>query len=110
MYMFGAGNYAIDSWTVFTIISCGTFFPSGGNNVRFCDPELDAKMAEANATADEAQREKLYGEAAKLDNERVPYLWLYSPGGLWAVNEKVRGFTPLSPTGGGFWQPENWRI
>lgn len=110
MYMFGGGNYALDSWNVYTIVSCGTFFPNGGNNVRFCDPELDAKIKEADATADEAQREKLYGEAAKIDNEQVPYLWLYSPGGLWAVSDKIEGFTPLSPTGGGFWQPENWKI
>ncbi|MGB3444719.1 MAG: ABC transporter substrate-binding protein [Actinophytocola sp.] len=109
MFMFGGGNYALDSWNVYTIVSCGTFFPNGGNNVRFCDPELDAKMKEANATADEAQRDKLYGEAAKIDNRQVPYLWLYSPGGLWAVSDKVRNFTPLSPTGGGFWQPENWQ-
>lgn len=110
MYMFGGGNYALDSWNVYNIVSCETYFPNGGNNVRFCDASLDAKIKEANGTADPEARKKLYAEAARIDNEQVPYLWLYSPGGLWAVNKKLQGFAPLSPTGGGFWQPEKWRL
>lgn len=110
MFMFGGGNYAVDPWNVYAIEACETQFPNGGNTVRFCFPELDAKMKEANGTADPAERAKLYGEAAKIDNEQVPYLWLYSPGGLWAVNDKLQNYKPLTPTGGGFYQPENWRL
>jgi hypothetical protein len=29
---------------------------------------------------------------------------------LWAVNKRVENFQPLNPTGGGFWQPEKWRL
>ncbi len=110
MFMFGGGNYTVDPWNVYAIEACETQFPNGGNTVRFCDPELDAKMKEANGTADEGQRKKLYAEAAKIDNEQVPYLWLYSPGGLWAVNKKLSNFKPLSPTGGGFYHAEDWRL
>jgi peptide/nickel transport system substrate-binding protein len=110
MFMFGGGNYALDSWNVYAIEACETQYPNGGNTVRFCFPKLDDKMKEANGTSDEAQRKKLYTAAAKIDNEQVPYLWLYSPGGLWAVNKKLRNYQPLSPTGGGFYHAEDWRL
>jgi ABC-type transport system substrate-binding protein len=110
MFMFGGGNYAVDPWNVYAIEACETQFPNGGNTVRFCDPDLDAKMKEANATADPDKRAALYKEAAKMDNEQVPYLWLYSPGGLWAVNKKLQNYKPLTPTGGGFYKAEDWRL
>jgi len=110
MFMFGGGNYTVDSWNVYAIESCETQYPNGGNTVRFCFPKLDAKMKEANGTSDEGQRKKLYTEAAKIDNEQVPYLWLYSPGGLWAVNKKLQNYKPLSPTGGGFYHAEDWLL
>ncbi len=49
-------------------------------------------MAQANSTADEAQRKSLYDQAAKLENEQADLMWLYSPYGLWAVNKRVQGF------------------
>lgn len=110
MYLFGGGNYAIDSWNVNAIEGCDTHYPNGSNLVRFCDPELDAKMVAANATTDAEDRKTLYAEAAKIDNAQVPYLWLYSPGGLWAVNKRLQNFQPMNPTGGGFWKAEDWRI
>ena len=110
LYLFGGGNYALDPWNVNAIEGCDTFYPNGGNIVKFCDPALDAKMKQANGTADETKRLSLYREAATIDNEQVPYLWLYTPGGLWAVNKRLQNFHPLYPTGGGFWQPEKWRL
>jgi ABC-type transport system substrate-binding protein len=110
LYLFGGGNYALDSWNVNAIEGCDTFYPNGGNIVKFCDPELDAKMKQANGTADEDERLALYREAAATDNRQVPYLWLYTPGGLWAINKRLQNFQPLNPTGGGFWQPEKWRV
>jgi peptide/nickel transport system substrate-binding protein len=110
LYLFGGGDYAVDSWNVNAIEGCDTFYPNGGNIVKFCDPALDAKMKQANGTTDENTRLALYREAAAIDNEQVPYLWLYTAGGLWAVNKRVENFQPLDPTGGGFWQPEKWRL
>ena len=110
MFMFGGGNYSVDPWNVYSIESCETHFPNGGNTVRFCDPDLDVKIKEANGTSDPDKRAKLYADAAKIDNEQVPYLWLYSPGGLWAVNNKLQNYKPLAPSGGGFYHAEDWRL
>jgi peptide/nickel transport system substrate-binding protein len=74
LYLFGGGNYAVDPWNVNAIEGCDTFYPNGGNIVKFCDPTLDAKMKQANGTADESARLALYHEAAAIDNEQVPYL------------------------------------
>ncbi|HEY0450270.1 ABC transporter substrate-binding protein [Actinophytocola sp.] len=110
LYLFGGGNYAVDSWNVNAIEGCDTFYPNGGNIVKFCDQGLDAKLKQANGTADASARMALYKDAAKIDNDLVPYLWLYTPGGLWAVNKRLQNFQPLNPTGSGFWQPEKWSI
>lgn len=110
MYLFGGGNYASDPWSVNAIVGCQTHSPVGGNIVRFCDQDLDKKMAEANATTDAAARLARYTEAATMDNARVPYLWLYSFDGTWAVNKRVKNFQPLYPAGGPFWKAENWTV
>lgn len=110
LFLFGGGNYATDSWAVNNILACDKHVPNGGNIIRYCNSAIDALMAKANVTADEAERQKIYTEAAKLDNAAVPYLWLYSAKGLWAVNKRVENFIPLNPSGGGFWHAENWKV
>ena len=59
MYLFGGGNYAADPGRS-TRSSAATGHPDGGNIGKFCDPELDAMMKQANATADESNRLGLY--------------------------------------------------
>jgi ABC-type transport system substrate-binding protein len=110
LFLFGGGNYAADSWTVNTIVACDQGTPVGGNVGKFCDPQLDTLMKQANATADQAARLQLYKQAAAEENQQVSYLWLYNAGALWAVNKRVQNFTGLSPIGGGFWHPEDWAV
>jgi ABC-type transport system substrate-binding protein len=110
LFLFGGGNYASDPWAVNNINACDKHLPNGGNLPYYCNRQLDALMEKANATADEKARLATYAEAAKIDNADVPYLWLYNARGLWAVNERVQNFTPLTPTGGGWWHPEDWKL
>lgn len=110
MFLFGGGNYASDSWAVNTINACDKHLPNGGNIPAYCNSKLDALMKKANGTADEKERLATYAEAAAIDNADVPYLWLYSNRGLWAVNGRVQNFTPLNPSGGGWWHPEAWKV
>ena len=110
MFLFGGGNYAADSWAVNSVVACDKYQPNGGNTPFYCNPQLDALMKKANGTADEKERLATYAEAAKIDNADVPYLWLYSARGLWAVNQRVQNFTPLNPSGGGWWHPEDWKV
>jgi ABC-type transport system substrate-binding protein len=110
LFLFGGGNYTSDSWAVNSINACDKYQPNGGNTPFYCNAQLDALMKKANATADEKERLATYAQAAKIDNADVPYLWLYSARGLWAVNGRVQNFTPLNPSGGGWWHPEAWKV
>ncbi|MBF9129647.1 ABC transporter substrate-binding protein [Plantactinospora sp. S1510] len=110
MVLYGGGNYAVDSSTINGITACANAYPAGGNINFFCNPQLDELMAQANATADQAQRKALYDQAAKLENEQVDLMWLYSPYGLWAVNKKVQGFRAPGSQDAVFWDPASWSI
>lgn len=110
MVLYGGGNYAIDESNVIVITACDRHYPDGGNINYFCDPELDKIMKEANATVEDVRRKELYAEAARISNEQVDLMWLYSPYGLWAVNDRVQGFQAPGSQEVPFWNPAEWSI
>lgn|SRR5882757_1699112 len=110
MVLFGGGNYAVDSWNVDVIVDCGQQFPAGGNIVFFCDPNLDKLLKQANSTTDAQARKNLYDQAAVEENKQASYLWLYDPKGLWAVNDRIKGFVAGGSQEANFWDPGSWSI
>jgi ABC-type transport system substrate-binding protein len=110
MTLYGGGNYAIDSSSIIYITACAQRFPAGGNINQFCDPTLDGLMSQANATTDDAQRKSLYDQAAKRENEQADLMWLYSPNGLWGVNDRVKNFKAPGSQDFGFWDPASWSL
>jgi ABC-type transport system substrate-binding protein len=110
MTLYGGGNYAIDSSSIIYITACAQRFPAGGNINQFCDPTLDGYMTQANATVDDKERKSLYDKAAKRENEQADLMWLYSPNGLWGVNDKVKGFKAPGSQDSGFYDPASWSI
>ena len=110
MTLYGGGNYAIDSSSIIYITACAQRFPAGGNINQFCDPTLDGLMSKANATTDDDERKDLYEQAAKRENSQADLMWLYSPNGLWGVNDKVKGFKAPGSQDSGFWDPASWSI
>jgi len=106
----GGGNYG-DPAGVGTIISCDARQPGGPNNARFCDPEIDAVLDAAKQETDEAARLDLYRQAARMDNEAISYIWLYSAEIIWAHNSRLEGFLPggdLSKSS--FWNVGDWTV
>lgn len=110
MFLFGGGNYATEPWAVYPINGCDQAAPQGGNLPRFCNEELDALMKQANATPDEQERLELYRQAARIENEAVPYIWLYNPDSIWAYNTRLEGFIPSGDFTNGFWNAADWSI
>jgi ABC-type transport system substrate-binding protein len=110
MMLYGGGNYAVDSSTVNNITACSLHYPTGGNINFFCDPTLDDLMTRANATTDEAERKSLYEDAARRENEQADLMWLYSPDGLWGVNDRVKGFQAPGSQDSAFWDPASWSL
>lgn len=105
MLIGGAG--AADPWLNYGITGCDQQYPAGGNIGYGCDPEFDALMKEANATADEAERTELYAEAARQDNLTISYPLLYNAYSIWAHNTRVQDFQAKD---GAFWDPGAWKV
>lgn len=110
MMLYGGGNYAVDSSSVNNITACSLHYPAGGNINFFCDPTLDDLMTRANATTDEGERKSLYEDAARRENEQADLMWLYSPDGLWGVNDRVKGFQAPGSQDSAFWDPASWSL
>ena len=110
--LFGGGDYATEPSAVADITACDLAYPAGGNVAHFCDPELDELMGKADAAGDPEERAGLFKRAAKVENEQVPYLWLYNPNTIWAHRSRLSGFEPCGlPTNEvGFWDFANWKL
>jgi peptide/nickel transport system substrate-binding protein len=70
----------------------------GGENASYSawsDPEIDALLAEIQATADQDERAALYGELQEYMQEDPPFIYLYQPVAFEAVNTRVQGYNPL---------------
>ncbi|RAY16957.1 hypothetical protein DPM19_01985 [Actinomadura craniellae] len=110
--LFGGGNYATEPSTVAAIDACDQGYPTGGNVGHFCAPELDELLAKAATVSDPAERRSLFQQAAKVENAKAPYLWLYNPDTIWAYRTRLSGFEPAGiPTNEiGFWDFANWKL
>lgn len=65
---------------------------NGYNFVSYSNPELDDILARA-ATDHEGRKELLY-KAQEIINEDLPYLFLYSPNKVLALNKRLKGVKP----------------
>lgn len=110
MVLFGGGNYKTEPWAIYPIDGCDVFYPNGGNLSKWCDKDFDKLMKDANATVDEAERLGMYQDAARIENEAVPYIWLYNPDTVWAYNTRIKGFESTGDFTNPFWNVQDWSI
>lgn len=106
----GGGTYTPDPTVSANALLCSAVYPAGGNTSLFCNEELDALLNQGATTADEDERAQIYQDAVRLDNELVPYLWLYVPDTLWAASDRLQGFEPHGDFANGFWNAADWTV
>lgn len=106
----GGGMYTTDPTVSANALRCDAIFPDGGNTSLFCDEELDELLNKGAVTADEDERATIYQNAARRDNEMVPYLWLYVPDTMWATSDRLEGFVPHGDFANGFWNAAEWTV
>lgn len=71
----------------------GNFHSSGGLNlVNYSDPAFDRLIDQGRATANEAQRKRIYEQAQQRLLENVPMVFIYHSTQYEAVRRNVRGF------------------
>jgi len=72
-------------------------FESNRIRTGFCDPELDAKVAQALAERDpEARRAILNEVVIALTEEHMPWVPMFGPADVWAMQPHVEGFVGSS--------------
>jgi peptide/nickel transport system substrate-binding protein len=77
------GNVAI--W-----LACDGFLNWG----KYCNPKFDDLLARARGVTDVAQRQALYRQVVDVYLADRPHIVLYHAKWLWALSDKVSGFSP----------------
>jgi peptide/nickel transport system substrate-binding protein len=77
------GNLAI--W-----LACDGFLNWG----KYCNPKFDDLLGRARGVTDVAQRQALYRQLVDVYTTDRPHLVLYHAKWLWAMSDKLSGFTP----------------
>jgi ABC-type transport system substrate-binding protein len=108
--LFGGGNYVVEPYNDRVVIGCKTWIPTGGNIPRYCNKQVDQLMEQANTTIDKDARMKLYQQAARIENDEVPYLWLFNPDAIWATSKRLKGVQATGDFTGIFWNVAEWTV
>lgn len=66
----------------------------GLNDMKYCDPKVDALLDDARRSIDPKVRKVKYDAAAEILDQDLPLIYLGHPAWLWALNKKVTGFVP----------------
>jgi len=63
---------------------------------KYCNPKFDAALTRSRGLTDVAQRAPAYHEAVAVYQADKPLIFLFHMTWLYAVSDKVKGFTPVS--------------
>ncbi|PMR75653.1 ABC transporter substrate-binding protein [Billgrantia endophytica] len=70
----------------------------GINDVRYCNPEVDALLDEARTFTEPSARKERYDAATQILQDDMPVIYLGHQSYIWAMDEAIEGFVP-SPDG-----------
>lgn len=86
------------------------FTPNGGNASHYSNPQVDKLYAQGVATNDPAKRKQAYTQVAKILNDELPWIFLWSPNSLYGYRERFHGFAAPSYTDNKLWNAETWWV
>jgi peptide/nickel transport system substrate-binding protein len=86
------------------------FVPVGGNYGHYKNEKIDELFAAGRGTTDQAQRKKIYTEAATILNDELPWVYLWSPNSIFAHSKKLVGFKPPSYATHNMWNADEWTV
>lgn len=110
LYIGGGGVYGAEPSISSKYYLSNNFTPGGANNVRYANPEIDELYAAGTATGDEDERIAIYTQIAKILNEDLPSIFLWSPNTNFAVNNRLLGFEPPAYVNNRLWNAETWSV
>lgn len=106
----GGGVFRADPGVSGTYMTTRTFTPAGGNYGHYSNPDVDKLYDQAQATGDQNERKQLYTQVAKILNDELPWIFLYSPNSLYGVSKRLVGFAAPSYIDNKLWNAETWSV
>ena len=88
----------LDDPDIFDVWHSSAISQNGLNFVSFRNSEVDALLEKGRASADKAERKKIYDRFQEILHEEQPYLFLYVPYSLPMVQSRFKGIEP-APAG-----------
>lgn len=76
------------------IYGCSSIPPGGQNDMRYCNKQVDAWLAQFDSTYDEAQHKELDAKIQQQLVKDVPTIVLYVQQDGFAMNSDLKGFNP----------------
>ena len=74
-------------------------YPKGFNFIGYSNPKVDALLTRGRTVNNHTQRAQIYAEASALIGHDLPYLFLYYPRTISAVNQRIHGLSEPGPAG-----------
>jgi peptide/nickel transport system substrate-binding protein len=74
-------------------------YPKGFNFIGYSNPQVDQLLVQGRTVSDRAARVKIYNQAFPIIGKELPYLFLYYPRTISAVNKRVHGLSTPGPAG-----------
>ena len=106
----GGGVFRADPGVSGTYMISTTWTPNGGNYGHYSNPDIDKLYAQAQGVSNPSDRKALYTQIAKILNDELPWIFLYSPNSSYGVNKRVQGFVPPSYIDNKLWNAETWSV
>jgi peptide/nickel transport system substrate-binding protein len=108
LYSYGGGVYRVDP-----SVAANYYLSeiAGNPNIQYyANPTLDQLFADGIATSDLEARKTIYTEVARILNEDLPTLFLWSPNSLYASSARLQSFKPPAYINGYLWNAEEWTV
>ncbi len=106
----GGGVFRADPAVSGSYMTTATWTPHGGNYGHYSNPDVDKLYTEAQGKGNTADRKTLYTQIAKILNDELPWIFLYSPNSIYGASKRLVGFQPPSYIDNKLWNAETWSV
>jgi ABC-type transport system substrate-binding protein len=110
IYIGGGGVYGADPNVSSRYYLSNGFTPNGANSVWYSNPEVDDLYKQGREAGTQEERKAIYTELAKLLNDELPSIFLWSPNTNFAYSNRLQGFLPPSYVDNRLWNAEEWSV
>lgn len=110
IFLNGGGVFRADPNVSAKYFLTANFPPSGANGARYSNPMVDNLFVQGVATKDLAERKRIYTALAKILNDDLPFIPLWSPNSDFGVRQRVKGFSAPSYIKNDLWNAETWSV